>query len=138
MINSWVVPERVKGFERLPGRVHLGVTLYAFRKSNLTVLLSVDDYEAVEPGAGVWVHASLARPDRDPTWGEVRLVRDAFFGPNALVAQVLAPAAQWINVHSHCLHLWMRIDALTFPAALYDQLGADGKSYTTHPAGKSK
>lgn len=129
MNTSWTVPFVVRGFETLPAREMLGGTAYAYRIGKLSVLLTVEDHEAFEPGAGVWAHCSLARPDRDPTWNEIKLVRDRFFGREAVAAQVLAPASRWLNVHEHCFHLFMRLDAPTFPSSLYEQAGADGSRY---------
>ena len=104
----------------------------AFRREparKLIVLVSVDDYGAA--GAGVWAHASVSRSDRDPTWNEIKHARDAVFGPEAVVMQILAPSSRWLNVHAHCYHLHMRLDAETMPRALWDQHGADGSRYST-------
>ena len=40
----------------------------------LKLIITVDDFEVIEPDAGVWAHVSLARPDRDPTWAEIKMV----------------------------------------------------------------
>jgi hypothetical protein len=131
---TWTVPEKLPGFDRLPPRpapLQAGLTFYPFRRGKLTVLVSVDDYSVL--GDGVWGHCSLARPDRDPTWAEIKIVRDAVFGPEALVVQVLAPASKWLNVNSHCFHLWHRLDDWTVPTSLWDQVGADGSRYTGGP-----
>ncbi len=127
--QQWSVPSRLAGFERAEPRSFMGCTQFPFRKGKLSVIVTVDDYETSAPGAGVWAHASVARSDRDPTWAEIKLVRDAVFGAESVVAQVLAPASKWLNVHEHCFHLWMRIDAPTLPSPLYDQMGADGSAY---------
>jgi hypothetical protein len=129
---SWVMPTSLPGFQRhrAPSALaQLDHESRFFRRGKLTVALTVDDYETGEPGQGVWAHCSLARPDRDPTWGEIKEVRDLVFGRESTVVQVLAPASCWLNVHEHCFHLWMRLDAPTVPEALYDQIGADGSTY---------
>lgn len=132
MNSTWTVPDALPGFERSrPSRamLSLGMDNRAFRRGKLTVLITVDDYETGEPGGGVWAHCSLARPDRDPTWREIKEVRDLVFGRESTCLQLLAPASSWLNVHEHCFHLWMRLDAPTVPDALWDQVGADGSAY---------
>jgi len=122
--SSWGMPEQIAGFMALGTQQTMGVLLRAFQQGKLKLLLTVDDYEPFEKGAGVWAHASLSRPDRDPTWREIKMVRDLVFGPESIVVQVLAPEAKWINMHPHCFHLWMRLDAQTLPSALFDQFGS--------------
>lgn len=119
--TPWTVPQSLAGFSRYQNRELLGTTQYVFRRAKLSLLITVDDFESFEPGAGVWAHASLARPDRDPTWREIKEVRDLVFGKESVVIQVLAPASHWLNVHEHCFHLQMRIDAPTIPKVLYAQ-----------------
>jgi hypothetical protein len=126
------MPNTLPGFERLQlpsSFLTQGMEGRCFRRNKLRILLSVDDFEHFQPGAGVWAHASLSRPDRDPSWAEIKEVRDIVFGRDRCVIQVLAPAQYWLNFHEHCFHLLMRLDAETVPRLLYDQEGCDGKAY---------
>jgi hypothetical protein len=59
-------------------------------------------------GAG-WEHVSVSMPDRTPTWGEMCWVRSLFWDPAACVMQLHPPAANYRNLHEHCLHLWRPI-----------------------------
>jgi hypothetical protein len=52
-----------------------------------------------------WVHASISRRDRMPTYDEVQLLHRAVW-PNGYAYQVFAPPAEHINIHAHALHLW--------------------------------
>ena len=55
---------------------------------------------------GRLLHVSLSFEDRDPTWDEIKAVRDAFYPPDVDVAQVLPRAGTYVNVHTHAFHLW--------------------------------
>lgn len=51
-------------------------------------------------------HLSISRPDRDPTWQEIRDARYKLI-PNAVtMAMLLPPQEEYVNVHPHCFHLW--------------------------------
>lgn len=63
-----------------------------------------------------WEHAS-ARPlhePRTPTWEEMCFVKDAFWRPDEAVVQFHPPEAEYVNCHSHVLHLWRPLDGV-FP-----------------------
>lgn len=62
-----------------------------------------------------WVHLSVSRAARLPSWDDLTSARDAFLGPEALAVQVLAPKSRHINIHAHCLHLWKCLDGDPVP-----------------------
>ena len=64
---------------------------------------------------GTWLHVLVSRFDRDPTWEEILATRDEFFTANAYVVQILPPAAEYVNLHTHGFHLWARVDQPTIP-----------------------
>jgi hypothetical protein len=55
---------------------------------------------------GPLVHASLSHKHRDPTWTEIREMREAVWRSDQDVMMVLPREADYINVHEHCFHLW--------------------------------
>lgn len=57
-----------------------------------------------EQAAG-W-HLSISRPDRLPTWEEVRDARYALVPDEATMALLLPPRAEYVNVHDFCLQLY--------------------------------
>lgn len=105
--------------EVLPRGAPAGWTLIArssdgasYRHSNgLAAILSV----ANELDGKRWVHLSVSRSNRLPSWTELTEARDAFLGPEALCVQVLAPKSRHINIHAHCLHLWQCLDGDPVP-----------------------
>jgi hypothetical protein len=56
-----------------------------------------------------WEHVSVSREDRCPTWEEMCWVKDLFWRPVECVIQLHVPAADHINFHPHCLHMWRPI-----------------------------
>lgn len=75
------------------------------RGSQLTVIVSQAEVEGVE-----WVHASVARPDRDPTYADMAVLKEAVYGPERYAFQVFPAAERHVNIHPHALHLWGRAD----------------------------
>lgn len=55
-----------------------------------------------------WEHVSVSLParGRTPTWAELEWVRKQFFRHDETVMQLHVPAAEHVDVHAHCLHLW--------------------------------
>ena len=51
-------------------------------------------------------HLSISRPDRLPTWEEVRDARYALVPDEAVMALLLPPRDEYVNVHAHCLQLY--------------------------------
>ncbi len=53
-----------------------------------------------------WDHVSVSRSNRCPNWPEMDQVRHLFFEEDETVMQLHIPAADNINMHPNCLHLW--------------------------------
>jgi hypothetical protein len=53
-----------------------------------------------------WDHVSVSLPSRCPTWTEMCAVKDLFFDDCDTVVQFHPAAAEYVNLHSNCLHLW--------------------------------
>lgn len=64
---------------------------------HLSVIVSVDDGS---------LHASIAHPDRYPTWAEILSVRNWIFPAEMEVVMVLARRSEYVNLHPNCFHLW--------------------------------
>src|SRR6266498_2957775 len=69
------------------------------------------------------VHASIAHPDRLPTWDELKSVKAALIGPDRFAYLIFPPSWQYVNIHNFALHLWARWDSGD-GAALPDFVGA--------------
>lgn len=65
---------------------------------------------SVELDGKRWLHVSVSRRSRLPSWEDLRAVKDAFIGRDRTALQVLPPAAKHVNIHAYCLHLWSCLD----------------------------
>lgn len=81
------------------------IKLHAFTMGECNILLGH------EPG-GVngemrW-HLTISCPDRHPTWDEIKTARYRLLGPDTVMAMILPPAADYVNVVSqdHVMQLW--------------------------------
>jgi hypothetical protein len=59
-------------------------------------------------GAG-WEHVSVSKIKRCPTWNEMCVVKDMFWGADDCVVQYHPPKSLYVNNHPHCLHLWRKV-----------------------------
>jgi hypothetical protein len=71
--------------------------------------------ESMESDNRRWLHVSCSRPNRIPTWQDVRRVKDAFVGKNRKAIQVLPCEAEYVNLHPFVLHLWCCLDGDPLP-----------------------
>lgn len=56
-----------------------------------------------------WLHASIAKVERIPSYEDLVLLHRAAFG-DGYAFQVFVPADEHINIHPHALHLFGRLD----------------------------
>ena len=64
------------------------------------------DLKVLASSGDGWDHVSVSRSNRCPNWPEMEHIRRLFFTNDETVMQLHVPAADHINVHPHCLHLW--------------------------------
>lgn len=65
---------------------------------------------AVEADDKRWVHVSMSRRSRLPSYDDMCLVKDQFIGRDKLALQLFVPAHQHVNIATNCLHLWHCMD----------------------------
>jgi hypothetical protein len=53
-----------------------------------------------------WLHLSVSRSNRLPSWEDMKFVKDAFIGRDHEAIQVLPKDEDFVNLHPFCLHLW--------------------------------
>ncbi len=73
----------------------------AWAGSSVKVIASIDPTHH-----GDLLHVSIAHRVRNPTWEEIRQVRDLFFPDTIDVMMMLPKAVDYVNIHEHCFHLW--------------------------------
>lgn len=118
---------------RTPNTSEVMLGLGYFRRieagDRLCAMVTVDLYEKGEPGAGQWLHLSVTRQRRMPSWEDLVCAREELGYKDFVFIQLLPPTKHWLNVHAFCLHLFTRLDTETVPRILWDQEGCDGTNY---------
>lgn len=69
----------------------------------------------IEEDGCVWLHVSFSRRTRIPDWKDTVRVKHIFIGENRKAISVFPPAAEYVNVHPRCLHLWCNLDVDLLP-----------------------
>lgn len=57
-----------------------------------------------------WLHLSVSRPSRLPTWDDLKRARAALLGADRYAYAVFPPTDKYVNLHPFCLHLWSPVD----------------------------
>ncbi len=103
-------------WRELQNQLQIDVRVYE-NAFGLRVLVGVENRG---PGVGWWVHVSMSRASKLPSWADVREVKDLFIGRDRCAVHLLPPEAFYINLHPFTFHLWSRLDAPTVPPRLYE------------------
>jgi len=70
---------------------------------------------AVELDGKRWIHVSLSRRERVPSYDDLAVVKRAFIGEDKQAIQLFTRRAEHVNVHRFCLHLWHCVDGDGLP-----------------------
>jgi hypothetical protein len=62
-----------------------------------------------------WVHLSVSRPSRLPSYQDLKECRKLFLGTVRTALQLFVHEDEHVNDHPFCLHLWMTVDELGLP-----------------------
>lgn len=79
-------------------------------KSKLYVIASVDDLQDGQGNESKWVHLSVSRKDRLPSWDDLKGVKKMFLGDDKEAVQVFPKQKDYVNLHPYCLHLWAPVE----------------------------
>jgi hypothetical protein len=77
----------------------------AYQSGGLRVICSVD----TELDGRLWLHVSVSRGMRIPSWDDLRLVKDIFVG-DRYAYQVFPTKEKYVNINPFCLHLWCPLE----------------------------
>lgn len=85
-----------------------GLKLYRFRMGECTIMLG---HEPILGDELRW-HLTISCPDRHPSWDEIKVARYRLLGPDTVMAMILPPAADYVNVaaQDHVFQLWEIVD----------------------------
>ena len=68
----------------------------------MTVIWSI----ATELDRRVWLHVSVARVGRLPSYSDMTRIKRLFIGPDQFAYSVWAAEEDHVSIHDTCLHLW--------------------------------
>lgn len=68
----------------------------------LNVLRSVSIME----NGDEWIHVSVARHDRLPSWIEIAKVKSEFIGDDREAFHMIPKKEDHVNLHRYCIHIW--------------------------------
>jgi len=77
------------------------------RQVMISVLIEADGHP--------WLHVSLSRRSRLPSYADLTDTKRAFVGADRKAIQVFPAEAEHVNCHPYCLHLWCRLDGDSLP-----------------------
>lgn len=63
----------------------------------------------------LWHHVSISYHKMLPGYNELKWTRDNMFNPEDTVLQVFPRAANHVNIHPYCLHLWCNMERQPIP-----------------------
>ena len=72
----------------------------------LRVICSVEQRE----GEDKWLHVSVSRADKIPSWEDLGEIKNLFIGEDRAAIQILPKKNEYVNVHPRVLHLWSNLD----------------------------
>ena len=73
---------------------------------NKTLGLAVIRSENVEKDGKNWIHVSVSRRSKVPSYDDLKLVKKLFIGDDLEAYQVFPKKSNHVNIHEYCLHLW--------------------------------
>lgn len=69
----------------------------------------------IEADGNPWLHVSVWRANRIPSYEDLTDTKAAFVGRERKAIQVFPGEAEFVNFHPYCLHLWCRLDGDSLP-----------------------
>jgi hypothetical protein len=77
---------------------------------NKALGLAVICSENIEQDGNKWLHVSVSRRSKIPTYDDLALVKRLFMGDDLHAYQCFVASVDHVNIHPYCLHLWARSD----------------------------
>ena len=82
-----------------------------YRHNGLAVICSGE----VKEDGKRWLHISISRSSRVPSYDDLCRVKRDFIGEESKAVMVFAPKSKHVNIHPYCLHLWSCLDEDPLP-----------------------
>lgn len=68
-----------------------------------------------EQDGKLWLHVSLSRKSKLPSYDDIKIVKSVFIGDNNEAIQVFPKQENHVNIHPNCLHLWHCLEGSPLP-----------------------
>lgn len=93
-----------------PGSGNRAAWVYAHRIAvGFNVMISKSEMD----DGSWWLHISVSKPNRLPTWDEMKKVKDEFLGEDTEAFHIIPKKKDFVNVHRFCLHMWSPLGTQT-------------------------
>ena len=53
-----------------------------------------------------WEHLSVSMPNKTPSWEQMCMMKEIFWKDDETCIEYHPAKDQYVNMHSHCLHIW--------------------------------
>lgn len=115
---DWTIPLPPPGWTLVDVR---GGVLARFIRSDrrMSLLASAGEHHGT-----AYIHASVARAKKLPTYGDLCFAKEWIFGPHRYAAQVFPAEREHVNIHEFCLHLWGTLDESEWPLPRFGAMGS--------------
>lgn len=80
--------------------------MWTTRTEAVSLTLRVIWSVAEELDERIWLHVSVSRPDRLPSYLDLQRAKTLFVGDDRVAYSVWPRASHHVNIHERCLHLW--------------------------------
>lgn len=57
-----------------------------------------------------WEHLSVSMPSKTPSWEQMCMMKDIFWGEDEACVQYHPKKEDYVNNHQHCLHIWKPVE----------------------------
>lgn len=105
-VNALEIRRRLgRGFWSPPEPFGPDGFMFVRHDETASVIVTCADYDDGQD----WLHASIARPARMPSYADLKVLHAAVFG-DGWSYQVFAPPSDHVNIHNYALHLFGRLD----------------------------
>ena len=96
-----IPPETLRAYPQLEGQRNFQ------HRDGRRVVITVGHHDS----DGVWLHVSVSRAKRIPSYEDLADVKHVFIGDGVQAVQVFPRRERHVNIMPYCLHLWARLDA---------------------------
>jgi hypothetical protein len=77
--------------------------LWVNDRKRLSLIWTIEEHD----DGRLWMHISIASPDRTPRWDELVQAKEWMAGTDRYGYQVIPPRRRWINIHANALHVFV-------------------------------